>query len=110
MDATSKTRMGLPIDEQLNVPPFQDVKVQCCLRLRKRGEGPIRIFFEGNIGVGKSTILKLLNSHPQLHQLSFTLLLPHFSSCVCIFPDIISKSFYFTPKNNVLRILLGVVA
>ena len=79
MDGTSETRMGLPIDEQqLKVPPFQDVKVQCCPRLRKRGEGPIRISFEGNIGVGKSTILKLLSSHPQLHQLSFTLL-PHFS-------------------------------
>ena len=67
MDATSETRMGLPIDEQqLSVPPFQDVKVQCCPRLRKRAEGPIRISFEGNIGVGKSTILKLLNSHPQI--------------------------------------------
>ena len=85
MDATSETQTGLPIDEQqLKVAPFPDVKVECCPRLRKRGEGPIRISFEGNIGVGKSTILKLLNSHPQLHQLSFTLL-PHFSLCVCIF-------------------------
>ena len=108
MDATSKTRMGLPIDEQLNVPPFQDVKVQCCLRLRKRGEGPIRIFFEGNIGVGKSTILKLLNSHPQLHQLSFTLLLPPFS-CLHLSRDNLQK-FLLHLNKNVLRILLGFVA
>lgn len=29
---------------------------------------PARISFEGNIGVGKSTILKLLQSHPLLQQ------------------------------------------
>ena len=83
--------MGLPIDaQQLKVPSLQDVKVQCCPCLRKRGEGPISISFEGNFGVGKSTILKLLNLQSQFHQLSFTLL-PHFSSCVCIFLKIISK-------------------
>lgn len=31
---------------------------------------PARISFEGNIGVGKSTILKLLQSHPRLQQIT----------------------------------------
>jgi hypothetical protein len=29
---------------------------------------PVRVSFEGNIGVGKSTILKLLQSHPRLRE------------------------------------------
>ncbi|KAG0610614.1 hypothetical protein M758_7G078500 [Ceratodon purpureus] len=31
---------------------------------------PVRVSFEGNIGVGKSTILKLLQSHPRLQEIT----------------------------------------
>jgi hypothetical protein len=37
-------------------------------KVGRETHGPVCVSFEGNIGVGKSTILKLLHSHPCLHQ------------------------------------------
>ncbi len=37
-------------------------------KVGRETHGPVCVSFEGNIGVGKSTILKLLHSHPRLHQ------------------------------------------
>jgi hypothetical protein len=36
-------------------------------KVGRETHGPVCVSFEGNIGVGKSTILKLLHSHPRLH-------------------------------------------
>lgn len=37
-------------------------------KVGRETHGPVCVSFEGNIGVGKSTILKLLHSHPRLHK------------------------------------------
>ncbi|CAK9855149.1 unnamed protein product [Sphagnum jensenii] len=39
-------------------------------KVGRETHGPVCVSFEGNIGVGKSTILKLLHSHPRLHHIS----------------------------------------
>jgi hypothetical protein len=45
-------------------------------KVGRETHGPVCVSFEGNIGVGKSTILKVLYSHPRLHQyVSFSLCL-----------------------------------
>ncbi|KAG0558881.1 hypothetical protein KC19_10G061600 [Ceratodon purpureus] len=56
---TKKTRAGI-IDREGNESE----------NFLLKASKPARISFEGNIGVGKSTILKLLHSHPRLKQVT----------------------------------------